>query len=63
MRVKGMKYIVMEGELTLGRQHTTSYIDDVLQNCILKNYVILPTIVIPIHLIKLKKKKEVTTEP
>lgn len=39
----------MEGDLTLGDEHTMQYIVDVLQNSTLENYVILLTNIIPIY--------------
>ena len=41
--------MVMEGNLTLGSEHTMQYTDDVLLNCALET--ILLTNVIPINLI------------
>ena len=40
-RVKGVKYMVMEGDKSLGGEHTMRCADGVLCNCILKTYVIL----------------------
>ena len=45
----------MEGDLTWGGEHTVKYIDDVLQNCTAKSYVISLTNVMQINSIKLKK--------
>ena len=50
-----VRYMVMEGDLTLGGKHTIQYTDDVLLNCTLETSVMLLTYVTPIHLIKLKK--------
>lgn len=41
--------MVMEGEPTLGGEHTKWYINDVLQNCTPDTYVTLLTIVTPIN--------------
>ena len=40
-RGKGSWEKVMEADLTWGGEHTTQYIDDVLQNCTAKTYIIL----------------------
>ena len=47
----------MEGDMTLGGEHTIQYIDDVLQICAPETYVNLLTNVTPINSIKMKKKK------
>ena len=39
-RVKGVKYMVMEGDQTLGTKHTTEYADVVLYSCTPEIYVI-----------------------
>lgn len=51
-REKRIKYMMMEGDLTLGSEHAMQYTDDVSQNCTPKIYIILLTDVTPIHLIK-----------
>ena len=38
--LKGIKYMVTEGALTLGGGHTMQYINDVLQFCTLEIYII-----------------------
>ena len=43
----------MEGDLTLGGEHTMQYTDGVLQNCTLKTYMILLTNITLINLIKI----------
>lgn len=48
--------MVMEGELSLGVQHTMQHIDDALQNCTSGTYISLPANVTAINLI-LKKDK------
>ena len=45
------KYMVIEGNLTLGGEHTMQYRDDILQNCTPETYIILLTNVTPINLI------------
>ena len=47
----------MEGDLTLGTEHTIQYKNDVLQNCTPKTYIILLTNVTPINSIKKFKQK------
>ena len=39
--INGVKYMVIEGDLTLGGEHSMEYINDVLYNCTLKTYIIL----------------------
>ena len=39
--------MLMEGDLTLGGEHTIQYTDGVLQNCTLETYIILLTNVTP----------------
>lgn len=46
-RVKGAKYMIMEGDQTLDGEHTTQYTDIVLYNYISENYIMLLTNVIP----------------
>ena len=46
--------MAMEGDLTLGGEHTTQYIDDVLQNRTPETYIIILTNVTPIKSIKIK---------
>ena len=41
--------MVVEGDLTLGGEHTIQYANDVLQNCTLEPYIILLTSVTPIN--------------
>lgn len=38
-RGKGVKHVMMEGDLILSGEHTVQYIDDVLQNCTLETYI------------------------
>ena len=47
----------MEGDLTLGDEHTVQYTDDVLQKCIPETYIILLTNVTPKILIKTNKRR------
>ena len=47
-RLQG-EYMVMEGDLTWGGEHTTQYTDDVLQNCTPEIYVILLTNATPMN--------------
>ena len=49
--VKGTKYMVADGNWTLGGKHTTEYTDVKLQ-CTPENYIIVLTNVTPINLIK-----------
>ena len=54
--VKGVKYVMMEGDQSLSGEHTMQYTDVLLQNCIPETDVILLTNVTPINLIFLKKR-------
>lgn len=54
-RVGGVKYMIMEGDLTLGGEYIIQYTADVLQNSTLETYIILSSSVTPINLIQLKK--------
>ena len=45
----------MEGDLTLGGEHTMKYTNDVLQNCTPETCIILLTDVTPMNSIKTKK--------
>ena len=47
----------MEGDLTLGGEHTIQYTDDGLQNHTPETYIILLTNVTPINSIQIKKIK------
>ena len=51
-RVKRGQMYVMEGEQTLGNEHTMQYTDDVLENCTLETCIMLLTNVTPMNLIK-----------
>lgn len=44
--------MAMEGELTLGSEHTVQHIDGGPQNCTLETYIILLTSVNPTNLIQ-----------
>ena len=46
--------MVMEGDLTWGGEHTIQCIDDVLQHCTPKTYIILVTNVNPINSLKIE---------
>ena len=46
--------MAMEGDLTLGGEHTIQYTDNVLENCIPETYVILLVNVTPINSVKKK---------
>lgn len=48
--------MVREGNLTLEGEHTMQYTCDTLLNCTLETHISLFTNVIPINLIKLKRK-------
>ena len=48
--------MLMEGDLTLGGEHTTQYTDDVLYNCTLECFQILLTNVTPTNSVKNKIK-------
>ena len=51
--------MVMEGDWTLGGEHTVQCADDVLQNCTPEAYIILLTDVTPINsILKKNNKKE-----
>ena len=41
LKVTNVKYMVMEGDLTMGGEHTIRYTDDVLYKCTLEIYTIL----------------------
>lgn len=45
---KGVRYLLTEGNLTLGGKHTMQYICDMLLNCTLETYLILLISVTPI---------------
>ena len=47
--------MLLEGDLTLGREHTIQYTDDVLQNCTPETYIVLLSNVTPVNSIKKKK--------
>ena len=49
--------MVMEGDLTLGGEHTIQYTDDVLQNCTFETYIISLTNVTTINSIKIFLKE------
>ena len=49
-RVKKVKYTVMEGDMTVGGEHTMQYTDDALQSCILATYMSLNNVT-PVNLI------------
>ena len=51
-RIKGVKYMVIEDDQTLGGGCTMECTDDALQNCTLEIEIILLTIAIPVNLIK-----------
>lgn len=48
---KGVKYVVMERNLTFGGEHTMQYPDDLLLNCTLESCVVLLTNITPVNLI------------
>ena len=52
---KGLKYGVMEDDLTLGGEHTMQHTGDVSQNRTLETYVMLFTNVSLVHLIQKEK--------
>ena len=47
--------MLLEGDLTLGREHTIQYTDDVLQNCTPETYIVLLSNVTPVNSIKKKR--------
>ena len=51
----------MEGDLTLGAEHTIKYTDDVLQNCTPETRIILLTNVTPINSIRILKNANTGT--
>lgn len=57
-RVKGVKYMVTERDLTSGGEHTMQYTGDVVYNCTLETYITLSTKVTPINLKKKKRPNE-----
>ena len=54
---KMVKYLVTEGNLTLGSEHTMQYTDYVLLNRTLETYIILLTSITLINLLKEKTHK------
>ena len=48
----------MEGDLTLGSEHTVQCTVDVLQNCIFETDIILLTNATPINSLKIKRTTE-----
>lgn len=55
---KANKYTETEGDQTLGVEHTVQYTDNILTNCTLKTYIMLPINVFTINIIKKKKNQK-----